>query len=420
MNALERRRLTVFSQVKERAMSVAQAGRLLELSERQARRLWKRYRQEGDAGLIHGLRGRSSNAGRGIERAQALALYRSKYVDFSASHASDFLAGDKLKVPRNTLWRWLKAEGLIANPRKVRQHRRRRERRSCVGELLQMDGSTHHWFGPGLPGCVLFVMIDDASSRVFARFYATEDTAAAFDLFGRYVRRWGLPLALYVDRDSIYKVNDAKALENARETGRSEPLTQSGRAMKFLGVAVIAANSPQAKGRVERVNRTFQDRLVKELKLLSIVDIQQANAYLEKKFLASLNELISQAPAGGANLHRPVPGNLRLEDVLCHRETRAVGQDWCVTYDNRILQIEKKHQALTLAGKWIDVLDRADGTLQLMHQGKPLFFAELAIRPAKAPAKKLVLSNRTPWRPGPDHYWNRHPACSRKAGTTSP
>lgn len=419
MNALERRRLTVFSRVKERAISVAEAGRLLGLSQRQARRVWKRYRQRGDAGLVHGLRGRLGNAGRGAVKARALALYRENYLGFSAAHAADFLAKARLKVPRNTFWRWLKAEGLIINPRKVKQHRRRRVRRSCVGELLQMDGSTHAWFGADVPACVLFVMIDDASSRAFARFYETEDTATAFDLFGRYVRRFGLPMALYVDRDSIYKINDPEALQNARETGQKEPLTQFGRAMKCLGVQVITANSPQAKGRVERVNRTFQDRLVKELKLLGIGGIQQANAYLEKTFLTSLNELISRIPAGGANLHRPLPRTVRLEDVLCHQEPRSVGQDWCVTYDNRILQILKKHQALALAGKRIEVLHRTDGTLRLMHQGRPLTFAEVAHRSQKVMVRKAIPASRTPWRPGPAHPWNRRTVDLRNVAITA-
>ena len=418
MNAEERRRLMVFSRVKEQAISVAEAGRLLELSERQARRLWKHYRDRGDAGLIHGLRGKSSNAGRSVLKARAMALYREKYGDFSAAHAADFLAKEKIKVPRNTLWRWLKAEGLIAHPRRVKQHRRRRERRSCVGELVQMDGSTHPWFGREIPACVLYVMIDDASSRTFARFYATEDTRTAFDLFGRYARDHGLPLALYVDRDSIYRVNDAAAHEQARETGRSEPVTQFGRAMKSLGVKIICAHSPQAKGRVERVNRTFQDRLVKELKLRGIVTIEKANAYLEQTFLASLNNLISKPPAKGVNVHQRLPGGLRLEDVLCPHETRSVGQDWCVSYANRILQIEKKHESLALAGKRIAVHDLADGTLRLVHQGRSLVFTERSERPVKVAAKKVLLPARTPWRPGRDHYWNRHPSCSRKASVS--
>lgn len=185
MSVTERRRLTVFSRVKEQAISVAQAGRLLGLSERQARRLWKRYGQKGDGGLIHGLRGRPGNAAHGKLRGRVLAACRGKYAGFSCAHARDFLAQDQLAVPRTTCWRWMKAAGLVACPRRVKQHRRRRERRAAVGELIQMDGSTHAWFGKDITPCVLFVMIDDASSRVFARFYATEDTVTAFDLFGR-------------------------------------------------------------------------------------------------------------------------------------------------------------------------------------------------------------------------------------------
>jgi transposase len=419
MSAMERRRLTVFSRVKEQAISVAQAGRLLGLSERQARRLGKRYREKGDGGLIHGLRGRPGNAAQGQLKARVLAVYRERYRGLSAAHAVEWLAQDKLHVSRHTCWRWLKAAGLIDKPRRIKPHRRRRERRRCVGELIQMDGSTHAWFGPVIPVAVLFVMIDDASSRVFARFYATEETATAFDLFGEYVRRMGLPMALYVDRDSIYKVNGQDALQRAREAGKPEPLTQFGRAMKELGVAVKFAGTPQAKGRVERVNRTFQDRLVKELALLGIDAMGRANAYLEKKFLKTLNALIMKTPAGGANLHQPIPRHVVLEEVLCHKEPRAVGQDWCVSYANRILQIAKRHEALALAGKRIEVLDQADGTLKLLYQGKPLAFTEIAMRPVTAPAKPLKLTTRTPWRPGPNHPWNRTPGTQDRTLITT-
>jgi len=407
MNAMERRRLTVFSRVQEEALSVAQAGRLLGLSERQARRLWKRYRQKGDAGLIHGLRGRAGNAGHGALRQEFLAAYRAQYQGFSAAHARDLLARDRLAVPRTTCWRWLRGAGLIVCSRRVQPHRQRRTRRSALGELLQMDGSTHPWFGPALPAAVLFVMIDDASSRVFARFYATEDTVTAFDLFGRYVREFGLPLALYVDRDSIYKVNDPQALEKARQTGRKEPLTQFGRAMRDLGVELIFAHSPQAKGRVERVNRTFQDRLVKELQRLGITTLEQANAYLGQRFLKSLNELIQKTPASGVNLHQRVPRQVRLEDILCPIEARTVGQDWCVTYGQRILQIHKSHVALALAGRKIDVLQRADATLHLRYQAQALLFTELASRPVIAQARPLTPARSTPYRPAPSHPWNR-------------
>ena len=419
MNATERRRLTVFSRVKERAISVAQAGRLLKLSERQAQRLWHRYLEQGDGGLIHGLRGRPGNAAHGSLKAQVLAAYLARYRGFSAAHARDFLAREKFPVPRTTCWRWLKAAGLIANPRKVKQHRQRRERRRALGELIQMDGSTHPWFGPAVPAAVLFVMIDDATSRVFARFYATEDTLTAFDLFGRYVRRFGLPLALYVDRDSIYRVNDEQALERARESGRKVPQTQFGRAMRDLGVQMIFAHSPQAKGRVERVNRTFQDRLVKELQMLGIATLAEANDYLEHTFLQSLNDLIRHTPAGGANLHQRVPRHLKLEDVLCPVETRSVGQDWCVSYGGRILQIPQRHVALALPGKKIAVLQQADGTLHVRYQGQPLMFAELAARPATAPAKPLTPARPTSHLPAPGHPWKRRFLSPHKDGVGS-
>jgi len=408
MNVMERRRLTVFSQVQDQALSVAQAGRLLGLSERQARRLWQRYRQRGDAGLVHGLRGRPGNAAHGELRGKVLAACRGKYPGFSSAHARDFLAQkDRLGVPRTTCWRWMKADGLIAAPRRVQPHRRRRERRGAVGELLQMDGSTHAWFGPALPHAVLFVMIDDASSRVWARFYATEDTATAFDLFGRYARQRGLPLALYVDCDSIYRVNDEPARQRARERGQKEPVTQFGRAMAQLGVGMIFAGSPQAKGRVERVNRTFQDRLVKELALLGITTIAAANIYLEKTFLQSLHTLIGRTPASGVNVHRPLPRHLPLEDVLCVVETRVVGQDWCVRIGGRILQIPRRHQGLALAGKTIQVLQRADGTLALRYQEQPLSFSQLASRPV---SKALPRPPREPYTPPPPaltHPWKR-------------
>jgi transposase len=407
MNAMERRRLTVISQVKEQGLSVAQAGRLMDLSERQAQRLWHRYLEQGDGGLIHGLRGRPGNAAHADLKAQVLAAYRAQYRGFSAAHARDFLARDKLPVPRTTCWRWLKAAGLIASPRRIQQHRQRRARRSALGEMIQMDGSTHPWFGPAFPPAVLFVMIDDASSQVFARLYATEDMTTAFDLFGRYARRFGLPLALYVDRDSIYKVNDQEALRNAHETGRKEPLTQFGRAMRDLGVKMIFAHSPQAKGRVERVNRTFQDRLVKELQLLGITTLAQANAYLEQTFLKTLNGLIHWTPASGANLHQSVPRQVKLEEVLCVIELRAVGQDWCVTYDHRILQIHQRHQPLALAGKRIQVLQGAEGRLQLRHQGRPLFFTELACRPVAAPLRAFTPARPTSHPPASNHPWHR-------------
>ncbi len=232
MNGKERRRLELFSRVKDGGLSVAEAAQVLELSERQGRRLWRRYQQRGAQGVVHGLRGRPGNAGQAELRQQALTWYRQHGAGCNAAHSADLLSEAELEVSRVTLWRWLQQARLIPRPRRVRSHRRRRERRRFVGELVQMDGSTHRWFGAAHGAWVLWGSIDDASSRVYGRFYATEDTPHAFDFFGRYVRRFGLPQALYVDRDSIYRVNDADFRQKCRERGLGEPQTQFGRAMQ--------------------------------------------------------------------------------------------------------------------------------------------------------------------------------------------
>jgi len=414
MNARERRRLTELSLVKQGRTSVAEAARRLGLSERQTRRLWKRYQAQGDAGVIHGLRGRSSNFGQKALRAKAVALCREKYASFNAAHAAEMLQRhEKLAIPRQTLWRWLKAAGLIVQSRRCKKHRRRRLRKAGVGELIQMDGSTHAWFGPGHPACVLFVMVDDASGKVFARFYDSEDTASAFDLFGRYACQHGLPLALYVDYDSIYVVNDQEARQKAREAGRKPPLTQFGRAMEELSVRIICAASPQAKGRVERMNRTLQDRLLKELALAvngkGLHDLKAANAYLEQTFLPHFNERFARPPAHGTNLHRPLPRGMALQDVLCIKDTRVVGQDWCVRYAGRILQIGRCHEPLKLPGNAVEVWRHAEGTLTVVHRGKKLTCAELATRPTPAPTAKPATKQPAtpPHKPPPEHPWRR-------------
>jgi len=408
MSARERRRLIVFSQVKQGAMSVAEAARSLGLSVRQGRRVWKQYREKGDAGLIHGLRGRKGNASLEQLRAKILALYRQKYAACNVAHAAMLmLEKQKLAISRKTLWRWLKGQGLVVQPRRHKKHRHRRQRRHCTGELLQMDGSTHRWLGEVLPYYVLFVMIDDATGQVFARFYESEDTAAAFDLFRRYVRVHGLPLALYVDHDSIYVVNESGAQAQRRQAAGKQAKTQFGRAMEELAVQIIAANSPQAKGRVERVNRTLQDRLVKELAMAGIRNIQDANAFLEQTFLKAFNREFGKVPASGVNVHHQVPSHLKLQEVLCHKESRSVGEDWCVQYEGRVLQIHKKHEPLALAGKTVEVIQSADGTLKLRYQRRSLNFAKLSSRPVKMPLPRPRTRIYTPQKPPVNHPWNQ-------------
>jgi transposase len=414
MSESERRRLAVFSQVQLKQIRVAKAGRVLGISERQARRLWKRFKQEGDSGLVHRLRGRPGNAGHGELRRRVLKRCRERYREFGPAHAAEHLAREGLVVPAKTLWRWLKAENLVATPRRSGRHRIRRERKPCIGELIQMDGSAHDWLSGRGPRCVLFVMVDDATGFVFCRFYESEETQAAFDLFGRYVKKHGLPQALYVDKDSIYRVNDPKAREKGLLSGRM-PLTQFGRAMKQLGVGIIAANSPQAKGRVERMNGTLQERLVKELTLAGARSIQEANAYLEKTFLKQFNQRFTRRPSGGANLHRALSKQVKLGDVLCVIETRTVGRDWCISHGSQVLQIDKRHEGLSLAGRKVEVHLPAKGPLKIRYCGKDLRYQPVTMRPVKKKVPQAPVVTRQRWRPGPNHPWNREARQGRSA-----
>jgi len=311
-------------------------------------------------------------------------------------------------VSRETLWRWLLAEGLWAKHRRGKVHRSRRERRPCLGEMVQMDGSHHDWFEGRGPWCVLMVMIDDATSRTYARFYAGETTVAVMSLFGGYVRKYGVPHSLYVDRDSIYR-SDRQATVEEELRGQPEPATQFARAMAQVGVELILANSPQAKGRVERMNGTLQDRLVKEMRLEGINDMAAGNAFLAKDFLPGLNRKFSLAAVDRTDLHHALPAGLKLDEVLSFQEKRTVSNDWCVLWQNRVFQLDRRHEALALAGQEVTVREKLDGSIQLLSQGHKLHWKELPQRPQRAKTKPPI-KNRRPWKPGVDHPWNREPA----------
>jgi transposase len=410
MSSVERIRLDALGRVKRGEVTVVYAAELMGVSVRQARRVWLRFKTDGDSGLLHRSRGRSSNRRLGEEvRERAVKLHQEKFGDFGPTLACEKLAEEGLMLSPNTLTALLKERGLWQRKRRRGKHRKRRERRSSFGSLLQMDGSHHDWFEGRGPRCVLMVIIDDATSLTFARFFPAETTAAAFDVSGRWVKRHGLPRAVYVDRHSIY-----------RDEEHPEKPTQFGRAMKELGVELILARSPQAKGRVERRNAVFQDRLVKEMRLRKINDMAQANPLLEGMFLVDLNKRYAIEPAAAADLHRPLDPEMVLDEVLCVQEQRAVGHDWCVRWNNRWLQIDRSHAVLNLPRRRVLVKALADGRLLLDYQGRRMAFTELSARPEPAKAKKPVVNNRQ-YKPAADHPWNRRPAvASRPAVTPAP
>src|ERR1035437_7193077 len=307
MSAKERVRLDALRRVQRGEATVVKAAELMELSVRQGRRLWKRFKASGDAGLVHLLRGRSSNRRMPQElRDRIVKRHQERYGDFGPTLACEKLSEEGLVVSPDTLTALLKERHLWQRRRRRGRQRQRRERRASFGMMIQMDGSHHDWFeGRGSP-CVLMVLIDDASNCTYARFYPAETTVAAFDVFGRWVVRQGVPRSVYVDRHGIY-----------RDEEHPEKPTQFGRAMKEQGVELICAHSPQAKGRVERRNAVFQDRLVKELRLRNISDREQANALLEKMFLADLNRRYAVEAREAGGLHRGLPPGLALGGVLC-------------------------------------------------------------------------------------------------------
>ena len=407
MSVKERIRLDALGRVNRRELSVVAAAELMDLSVRQARRVWKRFKLRGHAGLVHGLRGRVGNRRLDQEtRDRIIKLHQERYSDFGPTLACEKLASEhELSVSPDTLVAMLKERGLWERRRRRGRHRKRRERRSSFGSLIQMDGSHHGWFEGRSARCVLMVLIDDATGRTYARLYDQETTEAAFDAFGRWVKAHGVPRALYVDRDSIY--------QNAEDM---EKLTQFGRAMKELGVELICAHSPQAKGRVERRHAVFQDRLVKELRLRSIRDMKQANDLLEHGFLKDLNRRFAVKAARSVDLHRTLEKDLVLEEVLCVQEQRMVGRDWCVRWRNQWLQIEKEHAALKLAQKHVLVKELAAGELIVEHQGKKLKVTMLSAPPqaAKKPRKPAV--NNVRYKPAADHPWNRDAVGKAVAG----
>jgi transposase len=376
MSQHERDLLKVMHQVLAGTLAQADAARLLRLSVRQVRRIQRRLEQQGDGAVVHRLRGRPSN--RRLDptlRQKVLRAYRRDYHDFGPTFASEKLAEQGLVVSPETLRQWLLAEGLWQRRRRRDPHRRRRPRRACFGELVQMDTSIHDWIeGRGEP-MVLVNMIDDATSRVLARFYEGETVEAHMDLLGRWIGRHGRPLALYTDRDSIFEYQD-------KGRGDPEGLTQFGRALKELGIELILAHSPQAKGRVERFFETAQDRWVKELRLAAVSTRAQANELLEQRLIAEFNRRFAVKAAEATDAHRPLGPGHNLAAILSLQFERVVTNDYTVRFQNRCYQVGKPAYPGLRGGRVVIEL-RLDGTMAIRFGAHYLKYEEVAggVRP---------------------------------------
>jgi transposase len=412
MSARELTRVEVLSRVKAGTLSLGSAATLLAVSYRQAKRLARRYRAEGAKGLTHRSAGGASNHARpAAERERVLALVREKYSGsiaerFGPTLAAEHLANeDGLTVHHDTLRRWMLAAGLWSRARKRSPHRQRRERKAHFGELVQLDGSFHDWYETRGPRGCLMNLVDDATGRTLARLGAEETIWAAAEVLRRWVEVYGVPLALYTDWKNVYV-----RTPNAEETATGAvPLTQFGRMCAALDIQIIAANSPQAKGRVERNHGTHQDRLVKKLRRRGIADAAAANGFLEDTYLPEHNRRFAVAPASAEDFHRRVPSRTTLDRVFQLEETRVLSNDWVVRYDTRYLQVARQSGQVP-ARSTVVVRQARDGAIELRYRGRLMQWREIAAPvtpPPPAPRAPLSSAPHRPARPSADHPWRR-------------
>jgi transposase len=369
MSQKERDVLKIMHGVLKGERTQAQAAHLLNIGVRQVRRIQRKLEAGGDQALVHGLRGQPSNHRPDpAKKSAVLAAYRERYPDFGPQFASEKLAEEGLVVSPQTLRRWLIESGLWQRKRRRDPHRSRRPRRACFGELVQMDASIHDWLEGRGEELVLISMIDDATSYVQARFYAAGTTEAHMELLGRWLKRHGRPMALYTDRHSIFEPQDkGQALPNA--------VTQFGRACKELGMELIRAHSPQAKGRVERGFGTAQDRWVKELRLAKATTAEEANAVLDR-LLPGHNRRFAKAARQAEDAHRPLGSGHDLAAILSHQEERVVSNDYTVRFRNCFYQLLPPVWPGERKGRVVIEL-RLDGSMAIRFRDRYLKYQEI-------------------------------------------
>lgn len=432
MSDREFTRAAVLRRVVAGELSLQDATPLLQLSYRHAKRLLQRYRRDGRKGLVHrGLGRRSNHAVPTAHREQVLALVRTHYSGTAARGAGQrfgpTLAAEHLwtdhgvLVPVTTLTRWMRDAGLWARARRAKPRHQRRARKEHFGELVQLDGSFHDWFEGRGPRACAMTMIDDATNTTLLHFTAEETTWAAADLLQAWIAQYGVPAALYADWKNVYQ----RAPTN-KELARGEtPLTQFGRMCTKLGITLIGAASPQAKGRVERGHGTHQDRLIKKLRLKAISEVDAANAYLATEYLPAHNARFALAPTSPVDHHRPRDRRRWSDaDVFCLETPRVIGNDFVVQYQHRALQLDRRVRGRVAAGTRVLVRERRDGTVRVVHvapdgRERVLSWTPAAARCGKSPpvteASVAPATPRAPARehrggPGPNHPWRQQHA----------
>ena len=410
MSMKEAKRLHLVRKAIEKRMTQSEAAEMAGLCLRQLQRIVQRVRTEGDPGVCHRARGmKPNNRIPEAVKNKTIELCRKRYQEFGPTLASEkLLEKNRIKVSVETLRTWFLEADLPYRKRKKRPHRQWRERKACRGAMVQLDGSHHDWFEGRGPRCVLMAFVDDATGEVYARFYDYEGTIPAMDCFKGYIKRYGIPQSVYLDRHSTYKAPvHYQTIEDQLEDRQS--LSQFERSLQDLGVTVIHAYSPQAKGRVERLFGTFQDRVIKEMRLAGVRNKDEGNAFL-KTYLPDYNRRYRVAPAKDTDLHRPFKEHQQLDRILSIRNERALRNDFTIAHDKRLYQIKDNIRA-----KKVVVEERTDGSMRILHNERRLRYREITARPEKAPKQQKEIQKV--WerkKPARNHLWRSSYPFSQK------
>lgn len=372
----DREKIKVMDQVVKKLITMTEAASKLSLSYRQVKRLKKAFISKGDVGLIHKSRGKTSNRKFSSDFIYSiLELYKTRYEGFGPTLASEKLEKDGYKIDHETLRKLLINEGLWELKRKRSKHRKRRERKHHFGEMVQIDGSHHKWFGDDGEMSCLLNLVDDATKTTLSLMDTGETTNIAMITLWEWIKRFGIPYSLYCDRKNVFVTDREPTVEE--QLRNEEPLTFFGKACKKLGIKIIVANSPQAKGRVERNHAVYQDRFVKELKLLTIKDIDSANELLKSSFVDELNNKFSIDPINDVDYHKDVPKGLDLRTVFCYEYDRKVSNDWVIQFEKRYFQITKKNKFLPRSGSKVIVSVWLDKSIHIYNNGVELKYEEI-------------------------------------------
>jgi len=396
MTQEELKRLHIVKKVLAKELKQTEAAEKLDLSIRQIGRMKKRVKEEGERGIIHKSRGQTShNKISDNTKDKVINLCRTKYKGFGPTLASEVLfEKEKIALSNETLRNWLIKEGLWQRRRKRKKNRKWREPKHYYGEMIQWDGSEHDWFEGRGSKCVLMGQIDDATGKKSGQFYGFEGTMPSFATLKQYIEALGIPHSIYLDRHTTYKSPKKPTIED--QLNNREFLSQFGRAAKELGIRIIYANSPQAKGRAERSFRTDQDRLIKLMRLAEIKTKEEANKFL-KTYWPKHNQKFSRKPLKEGNMHRPVPEGLDLDAILCRKTEHPLRNDFTIVHDKKLYQILDKG-----LGKKVTVEERINGKIYITYKERRLKYKEITTRlkkeKPKPKARKII-------RPSLEHPW---------------